>query len=56
MTAKEYLSQAYRLDKRIDSKIEQIKSLNLLAQNARLHYRICQKVKVPVTLDLRIPL
>ena len=31
MTAKEYLSQAYRLDKRIDSKIEQIKSLNLLA-------------------------
>lgn len=31
MTAKEYLSQAYRLDKRIDSKIEQLKSLNLLA-------------------------
>ena len=31
MTAKEYLSQAYRLDKRIDSKIEQLKSLDLLA-------------------------
>ena len=31
MKAKEYLSQAYRLDKRIDSKIEQLKSLNLLA-------------------------
>ena len=31
MTEKEYLSQAYRLDKRIDSKIEQLKSLNLLA-------------------------
>lgn len=31
MTAKEYLSQAYRLDKRIDSKIKQLKSLNLLA-------------------------
>lgn len=31
MTDKEYLSQAYRLDKRIDSKIEQLKSLNLLA-------------------------
>ena len=31
MTAKEYLSQAYRLDKRIDSKIEQLKSLNHLA-------------------------
>ena len=31
MTAKEYLSQAYRLDKRIDSKIEQLKSLNFLA-------------------------
>lgn len=31
MTAKEYLSQAYHLDKRIDSKIEQLKALNLLA-------------------------
>lgn len=31
MTAKEYLSQAYILDKRIDSKIEQLKSLSLLA-------------------------
>ena len=31
ITAKEYLSNAYRLDKRIDSKIEQLKSLNLLA-------------------------
>lgn len=31
MTAKEYLSQAYRLDQRIDSKIEQISSLNDLA-------------------------
>ena len=31
MTAKEYLSQAYRLDQRIDSKIEQVASLNDLA-------------------------
>ena len=31
MTAKEYLSHAYHLDKRIDSKIEQLKALNLLA-------------------------
>lgn len=31
MTAKEYLSQAYRLDQRIDSKIAQIASLNDLA-------------------------
>ena len=31
MTAKEYLSQAYRLDQRINSKIEQIASLNELA-------------------------
>lgn len=31
MTSKEYLSQAYHLDKRIDSKIEQLKALNLLA-------------------------
>lgn len=28
MTAKEYLNQAYRLDQRIDSKIEQVASLN----------------------------
>lgn len=31
MTAKEFLSQAYRLDQRIDSKIEQVASLNDLA-------------------------
>ena len=31
MTAKKYLSQAYRLDQRIDSKIEQVASLNDLA-------------------------
>ena len=31
MTAKEYLSQALHLDHRIDSKIEQIASLNTLA-------------------------
>ncbi len=31
MTAKEYLSQAYRLDQRINSKLEQVASLNELA-------------------------
>ena len=31
MKAKEYLSQAYRLDKRINSKLDQIASLNELA-------------------------
>lgn len=31
MTAKEYLSQAFYLEHRIDSKAEQIESLNLLA-------------------------
>ncbi len=31
MTVKEYLSQAYRLDHRINSKIEQVASLNELA-------------------------
>ena len=31
MTAKEYLSQAYRLDQRINSKLEQVESLNGLA-------------------------
>lgn len=31
MTAKEYISQAYRLDQRIDSKIAQVASLNDLA-------------------------
>lgn len=31
MTAKEYLGQAYRLDQRINSKLEQIRSLNELA-------------------------
>lgn len=31
MTKKEYLSQAYRLDQRINSKLEQVESLNGLA-------------------------
>lgn len=31
MTAKEYLGQAYRLDQRINSKIEQVENLNMLA-------------------------
>lgn len=31
MTAREYLSQAYRLDQRINSKLEQVASLNELA-------------------------
>ena len=31
MTAKEYLSQAFRLDQRINSKLEQVESLNELA-------------------------
>ena len=31
MTTKEYLSQAYRLDQRINSKLEQVESLNELA-------------------------
>ena len=31
MTAKEYLGQAYRLDQRISSKLEQVASLNELA-------------------------
>ncbi|MBB6630661.1 MULTISPECIES: DUF1492 domain-containing protein [Clostridium] len=34
MRAKEYLSQAYRLDQRINSKIEQVASLNDLATKA----------------------
>ena len=31
MTAKEYLEQAYWLDKRIDSRLEQVRSLRLMA-------------------------
>ena len=34
MTAREYLSQAYRLDQRINSKIEQLSTLNDLATKA----------------------
>lgn len=34
MTAREYLSQAYYLDQRINSKIEQVESLNDLAKKA----------------------
>lgn len=41
MTAKEYLGQAYRIDQRINSKMEQIASLNLLAQKATTVSTIC---------------
>lgn len=34
MTAKEYLNQAYRIDQRINSKIEQVSSLRALATKA----------------------
>lgn len=34
MNAKEYLGQAYRLDQRIDAKLEQVSSLNDLATKA----------------------
>ena len=34
LTAKEYLSQAYRIDQRINSKLEQVKSLRELATKA----------------------
>ena len=34
MTAKEYLSQAYRIDRRINSKLEQVQSLRNLAEKA----------------------
>jgi adenine C2-methylase RlmN of 23S rRNA A2503 and tRNA A37 len=34
MRAREYLSQAYRLDQRINSKLEQVQSLNELATKA----------------------
>jgi DNA-directed RNA polymerase specialized sigma subunit len=34
MTVKEYLGQAYRLDQRINSKLEQVASLNELATKA----------------------
>ena len=34
MTAKEYLSQAHRIDQRINSKLEQVKSLRALAEKA----------------------
>jgi len=34
MTSKEYLSQAYRLDQQINSKIESLESLNALATKA----------------------
>jgi len=34
MTAKNYLSQAYRIDQRINSKLEQVQSLRELATKA----------------------
>lgn len=38
MTAQEYFNQAYRLDQRINSKIEQLRTLNKLALKATATY------------------
>ncbi len=38
MTAKEYLSQAYRLDQRINSKLDQVSSLRALAHKVTKSY------------------
>ena len=38
MTIKEYLGQAYRLDQRINSKLEQLESLNSLAMKCTLSH------------------
>ena len=38
MTAQEYFNQAYRLDQRINSKIEQLRTLNELALKATATY------------------
>ena len=38
MTAKEYLGQAYRLDQRINSKLQQIESLRSLTQRVTVAY------------------
>ena len=38
MTAKEYLGQAYRLDQRINSKLQQIESLRSLTQRVTASY------------------
>lgn len=38
MTAREYLSQAYRLDQRINNKLQQIEQLRSLAEKVRTSY------------------
>jgi DNA-directed RNA polymerase specialized sigma subunit len=38
LTAKEYLSQAYRLDQRINSKLEQVEKLRALARHSTASY------------------
>lgn len=38
MTAKEYLSQAYRLDQRINSKLEQVEALRSLTRKVTVSY------------------
>jgi len=50
MTAKEYLSQAYRLDLRIQSKKDQIASLESIAMNCTPAVRKC-----PITQALAYP-
>ena len=50
MTTKEYLSQAYRIDQRIDSKLEQVLSLRVLLGKATATLTDTPR---PATLDPR---
>ena len=50
MTTKEYLSQAYRIDRRIDSKLEQVMSLRELLGKATATLTSTPR---PATLDPR---
>ncbi len=55
MTAKEYLERAYRIDQRINSKMEQAAALRSLSQKAtaKLSYMSWERISVELQRSVR---
>ena len=53
--AKKYLSQAFGLNQRIESKLNQIEELHNLAPKSQRLIRICRRVRTGMVPEWKIP-
>lgn len=56
LAAKNYLMRAFRIDNRINSKLDQIASLNDLATRATLILVICLEVLIVISISWKMRL